>query len=213
MNKISLAIVDDNEHVLEGLKSMLASCQDIHICFTTSNGQSLLYYLSLETPQVVLMDIQLPDCSGIDLCKRIVSQHPGVKVVAFSSFDTKEYVSQLIANGALGYVLKNADLQVLLSAIRRAAAGEQYIETTLKPVSCQEPAPLTRRAPTDIPLTKRERDVLQLMSQNYSQHDIAKLLLLPARTIEMYFQHLSQKLGTTDRAAMVKEAGKRGLLV
>ncbi|HVF82513.1 MAG TPA: response regulator transcription factor, partial [Flavisolibacter sp.] len=107
MNPIPIAIVDDHEVVINGLKSMFANFSQVEVVFSTTHGYALYEYLEVQQPAVILLDIQMPDISGIDICKQVHRRYPQIKIIAFSSFDDTHYIKQIIRSGASGYLLKN----------------------------------------------------------------------------------------------------------
>src|SRR5215216_1357402 len=117
MNKIRLAIIDDHAVVLDGLKTMLNAFENLEVVYITQSGNGLLEHFQSDIPDVLLMDIQMPEINGIDLCKHITRQYPSVKVIAFTSFDDSNYVKQIFRSGAKGYLLKNSDKQTIVKAI------------------------------------------------------------------------------------------------
>jgi DNA-binding NarL/FixJ family response regulator len=212
MNRIPVAFVDDHEVVLNGLKAMFANDPDIDVLFSVGSGTDLFAQLQERQPAVILLDIQLPGISGVEICKQLHRQYPQVKVIAFSSFDDTHYIKQVIRNGASGYLLKNADQQTILTAIKAVLNDEQYIDESLKKLMIQESLSGQRRSLFDIPLTKREKEILQLIADGMSNQDIADQLFISLRTVETHRFNLTQKLDVKNAAGLVKEAIKRGLV-
>ncbi|WP_114777356.1 response regulator [Botryobacter ruber] len=212
MDAIRLAIVDDHQVVINGLVAMLSDVPGISIICTATDGNALLEHLQEAQPDVILLDIQMPGCSGIDLCKLVLRQHKNIKIIAFSSFDDSHYVKQMLRNGASGYVLKNADQQTLLKAIRAVADGQEYIDEPIKNLLLRESIGGQRRSMYEIPLTKREKEILKLIAEEHSNQEIADKLFLSLRTVETHRFNLTQKLEAKNTAALVKEAIKRGLI-
>ena len=212
MKKISLAIIDDHAVVIDGLKTMLSALPQLQIDFTTQSGSALLHYLQSAAPDVLLMDIQMPEFSGIDLCKQVVRTQPKVKVIAFSSFDDSNYVKQVFRNGAKGYLLKNCDKQTIVKAIETVAEGEEYMDDAIKRILLQESLTGHRRSIFDVPLTKREKEILKLIAEGHSSQEIADQLFISLRTVETHRLNINQKLDVKNTAGLVKEAIKRGLI-
>lgn len=212
MNPIPIAIVDDHEVVINGLKAMFSNIQEIKVVYSTTQGSALYEYLTTEQPAVILLDIQMPDISGIDICKQVHRLYPQIKVIAFSSFDDTHYIRQIIRNGASGYLLKNADQQTIVTAIQQVMKGEEYIDESIKKILIQESISGQRRSMFDIPLTKREKEILQLIANGLSNQEIADKLFISLRTVETHRFNLTQKLDVKNAAGLVKEAIKRGLV-
>lgn len=212
MNPIRIAIVDDHEVVINGLKAMFSNLAEIEVVFCTTRGQALLEYLEQQQPAVILLDIQMPEINGIDICKQVHRHYPKIKVIAFSSFDDTHYIKQIMRNGASGYLLKNADQQTMLAAIKKVVDGEEFIDESIKKILIQESISGQRRSLFEIPLTKREKEILQLIADGMSNQEIADRLFISLRTVETHRFNLAQKLDVKNAAGLVKEAIKRGLV-
>ncbi|NLR82505.1 response regulator [Chitinophaga eiseniae] len=212
MNTCKLAIVDDHAVVLDGLKTMLATFPHLEIIHTAQSGAGLLDYLETAVPDVILMDIQMPGIDGIDLCRQVVRKHTSIKVVAFSSFDDSNYVKQVFRNGAKGYLIKNSDKHVIVKAIETVMAGGEYIDETIKKILLQESITGQRRSIFDVPLTKREKEILKLVADGLTSQEIADKLFINQRTVETHRMNINQKLDVKNTVGLVKEAMKRGLI-
>lgn len=212
MEVIKLAIVDDHEVVINGLKAMFANFNEIEVVFSATHGSALFDYLKEQQPNVILLDIQMPDMNGIDICKQVHRLYPQIKMIAFSSFDDTHYIKQIIRSGASGYLLKNADQQTVLAAIRQVMNGGEYIDESIKKILIQESISGQRRSMFDIPLTKREKEILKLIADGLSNQEIADQLFISLRTVETHRFNLTQKLDVKNAAGLVKEAIKRGLV-
>ncbi|WP_300600899.1 response regulator transcription factor [Niabella sp.] len=211
MNKISVAIIDDHEVVINGLRTMLAGCPNLQIDGTAQNGNELMDLLQGTIPDVLLMDIQMPGINGIDLCKQVLRLHARIKIIAFSSFDDSNYVKQIFRSGAKGYLLKNADRQTIEKAIEAVMNDEEFMDETIKKILLQESITGQRRSIYEIPLTKREKEVLKRIAEGLSNQEIADTLFISLRTVETHRLNINQKLGVKNTAGLVKEAIKRGL--
>ncbi len=126
--EIKLAVIDDREVVINGLAAMLPDQNNIKIEYATTNAEALRQYLSANKTDVLLLDIQMPGISGVDLCKQILKLQPGIKILAFTSFDDSHYVKQMMRSGASGYILKNADKQTIVKAIQTVMEGEEFLD-------------------------------------------------------------------------------------
>jgi DNA-binding NarL/FixJ family response regulator len=209
---IPIAIIDDHEVVINGLKAMFANSTEVQIVFSTTTGNELFDYLKSSQPKVILLDIQMPDINGIDICKHVHRLYPQVKMIAFSSFDDTHYIKQIIRSGASGYLLKNVDQQTILTAIKQVMNGEEYIDESIKKILIQESISGQRRSLFDIPITKREKEILKLIADGLSNQEIADKLFISLRTVETHRFNLTQKLDVKNAAGLVKEAIKRGLV-
>jgi DNA-binding NarL/FixJ family response regulator len=212
MSKISLAVVDDHQVVIDGLLTMLSGYPELDVVYTTTESQDFLAYVATAQVDIVLLDINMPELDGLELCSRILATRRDIKVIAFSSFDDTNYVKQILRKGAMGYVLKNASRQTLVDAITSVYNGNEYIDDTIQKAIVRESVTGQRRSMFEIPLTKREKEVLKLIAEEYTNQEIADNLFLSLRTIETHRANLSQKLGAKNTASLVKEAIKRGLI-
>lgn len=212
MSKISLAVVDDHQVVIDGLLTMLSGYPELDVVYTTTESQDFLAYVATAQVDIVLLDINMPELDGLELCSRILATRRDIKVIAFSSFDDTNNVKQILRKGAMGYVLKNASRQTLVDAITSVYNGNEYIDDTIQKAIVRESVTGQRRSMFEIPLTKREKEVLKLIAEEYTNQEIADNLFLSLRTIETHRANLSQKLGAKNTASLVKEAIKRGLI-
>ncbi|RFS21327.1 DNA-binding response regulator [Chitinophaga silvatica] len=208
---IKIAIIDDHLMVINGLKAMLAGAPDMDVIFECQDGNKLLEHLATLQPNVILMDIQLPDISGVELCKTISRKYPDVRVIALTSHDDSHYVRQMLRNGAAGYLLKNTDYNTLLKAIRDVNEGKQYLDNQIQQNLIHEAITGQRVSKYEIPLTKREVEVLKYIGEALSNQEIAEKLYISLRTVETHRFNITQKLGVKNTASLVKEAIKRGL--
>ncbi len=212
MGKIRIAVIDDHEVVINGIRSMLTGLEDISIEFSTTSAQVLLDYLSGNEVDVLLLDIQMPGINGVELSKQVAKKHPQLKMIAFTSFDDSNYVRQMVRSGVAGYLLKNTDQQTMIRAIPTVMQGEEFLDEPVKKILLQESLTGQRRSIYEIPLTRREKEILKLVAEGLSSQQISGQLYISLRTVETHRLNLSQKLGTKNTAALVKEAIRRGLI-
>ncbi|POY36756.1 DNA-binding response regulator [Solitalea longa] len=209
---ITLTIADDHIMVINGLKTMLEKHDGISIISTNINGKELLDSLALAQPDVLLLDIQMPGMTGIELCPIIVKTYPGIKIITLTSFEESHYVKQMIRNGVSGYLLKNTDQNTLIEAIEAVYNGQQFIDPQIQKILLEESLSGKKVSSYEIPLTKREKEILKLVAEEKSNQEIADLLFISLRTVETHRLNLSQKLNIKNTAGLVKEAIKRGLI-
>jgi DNA-binding NarL/FixJ family response regulator len=190
----------------------LNAFENLEVVYTTQSGHQLLEHFQSGAPDVLLMDIQMPEINGIDLCKQITKQHPSVKVIAFTSFDDSNYVKQIFRSGAKGYLLKNSDKQTIVKAVETVMQDEEYMDDAIKKILLQESITGHRRSIFEVPLTKREKEILKLIADGMSSQEIAETLFISLRTVETHRLNLNQKLDVKNTAGLVKEAIKRGLI-
>lgn len=208
---ITIGIIDDHSLIINGLLKMLQDEPAYHVLFTAQDGADLLQKLSEETPDVLLLDIELPGTNGIDLCKKLLTLYPKLAVIALTNHDDVVYVRKMMRNGAMGYLLKGTEKESLLQAIKTVAAGEQYIDKQIEQQILQQSIH-GRKATAYVKLTNRELEILALIANEYSNQEIADKLFLSVRTVESHRHSLNQKLNIKTTAGLVKEAYLRGLI-
>ncbi len=209
---ITLAIADDHLIVVNGLRAMLARRNDISILFEASDGDMVLEQLQTQQPDILLLDIQMPGLAGPELCRKIHRQFPDIRILVLTSHDTPAYVKQMMRNGASGYLIKNSGMEELFNAINKVMAGEKYIDNYIRNGLVQEALTGQTVSRYEIPLTRREKDILQLIAEEFSNPEIAAQLCISLRTVETHRQNIVHKLRVKNTVGLVKEAIKRGLI-
>lgn len=204
--KIQVFIVDDHFMVIEGIKSMLQDEEGISLLGQAYNAESCLTFLRHHQPDVILMDINLPGMSGIDLCKEVFEKYPLIRIIALSTYNQLSFITKMLNNGALGYVLKNATKQEILSAIDTVMQGKQYLSfdasEMVKNIEIQ-----------DVPvLTRREKEVLQLIANGLTNAEMAAHLFVSPTTIDTHRKHLLEKFNARNTATLIKMAVEMSLV-
>ncbi len=207
---LHIAIADDHELILQGLSLMLEGEPGMTIVWKNAGGENLAANLIAHRPDILLLDIQMPGYSGIDLCKELTKALPDLRIIALTNFAEAYYVKQMMRNGARGYLLKNTDQDLLLRAITTVAAGEIFLDPAIQQVLLDQ---LTRtRSASSVTLTRRESEILKLIAEEHTNQQIADRLFISLRTVETHRLNLTQKLSVKSAAGLVKEAMKRGLI-
>jgi DNA-binding NarL/FixJ family response regulator len=206
---IRVFITDDHPLVLEGLRSLLSNEKEIELAGYAVNGQSCIDYFTNNSADVILMDIGLPDMSGIDLCETIKAKHPEVMVLALSSYNEGHYINAMMEKGASGYVIKNADKEELLQAIYEVNKGRTYL--------CFEAGHAARKESNNAkkllpPLTRREKEVLQLIAEGYTNPEIAEKLFVSSATVDTHRKSLLAKLDVKNTALLIRFAMEHKLV-
>jgi DNA-binding NarL/FixJ family response regulator len=210
---IKLAITDDHPLAINGVKSMLSSSQHILITATYSTGNSLLEGLKSYPPDVLLLDIMLPDKSGKELAKIISHDYPQIGIIALTSLDAPSIVKVMMQRGCKGYLLKDTDEQTLVEAIETVAEGNEFIEPSLKEHLLQQMMGNKKQVNGVIhELTTREKEILRLIVAEYTTQEIADKLFISFRTVENHRYSLLQKLEVKNTAGLVRVALTTGLL-
>ncbi|MEX2646244.1 MAG: response regulator transcription factor [Gaiellaceae bacterium] len=208
---IRVVLVDDHAVVRSGLRLLLEAEEDIEVVGEAENGRRAVFEALESKPDVVLLDMVMPEQGGIESIKPVLEAVPGVKVLVLSMQDDPSYVREAFAEGASGYVLKEAADTELVDAVRQVAAGGNYVHPTLGARLIVAEAAERRRAEED-PLSEREREILRLLALGHTNQEIAKMLFISVRTAEAHRAHIMRKLGIATRAELVRYALRHGLL-
>jgi DNA-binding NarL/FixJ family response regulator len=198
--KTKVFIVDDHYMVIEGIKSMLQNEPQIEWAGHAYDAGSCLSFLKLHTTDVILMDINLPDKSGIDLCKEVMQTYPHVKVIGLSTFNQLSFISKMLENGAMGYLLKNASKTEILTAIDTVIKRQRYLSLEASEMVKKNDV---EDAPT---LTRREIEVLQLIAEGYTNAEMSEKLFVSTTTIDTHRKHLLAKFRAKNTASLIRLA-------
>lgn len=204
---IDVLIVEDHPVVVEGMKKLLLDSGLAKLCVTASNGKEALTFLNSFTPDIVLLDINLPDMNGIDLCKTMKGQFPEIKILAISSFSQRSYIMRMMENGAMGYLLKNSSEEEIIAAINDIIAGKIHlhdeVNEILKKAEKSEGIPI---------LSRRETEVLKYIADGYTNQEIGDKMFISPLTVDSHRKNLLMKLNARNTAALIKIAISKGLI-
>ncbi len=204
---IRVGITDDHEVVRRGIADMLALSTTLEVKGVWCNAYETLEGLRKVPVEVLLLDINLPDLQGDELCKRLVTEHTKLKIIGLSTFDQSVVVKDLIDAGAQGYLTKDAGLADIEAAVQVVLEGGKY----LTPNIAARFAKMDEES-RSMRLTRREEDILKLISQELTTREIAEKLCVSEKTVESHRAHLLQKLGVRNIAGLVREAILRGFV-
>ena len=205
---INVAIVDDQVIILNGLQKILADEQHIRVIDVYNNGDNLLEALHASQPDVLLLDIQMPGKSGIELAGIIAKKYPSIKMIALTNVDVLSQMKQMLQKGCLGYLLKDVSPEILVKAIESVYNGEQFLQEDFKNQLLNS---LSRQDTKQL-ITRREKEILKLIVDENTNQDIAGKLFLSLRTVENHRNNLLQKLSVKNTAGLVKIAIQEGLV-
>ena len=207
---IKILIVDDHKMFVEGLESILSREDDIQIVHRCYEGKEVFNRSLLERTDIILLDINLPDISGIEVTKRILKMKPDIKILVLSMHEEESYISEVLKSGALGYVLKNTGRKELVTAIRTVASGRTYFSediTNTIMVSLMNSSKKAKPARKEVPkITRREKEVLDLIMEENTNQEIAGKLYISLKTVEAHRSNLLSKLNARNTAGLVKKA-------
>jgi len=220
MGKIRVLIVDDHPVVREGLHAMLSTDRNIEVVGEACDGAEALAIVEEKEPDVVLMDIRMPNLDGVQATRRIKSQSPSTAVIVLTMYDTDAYVVDAMRAGASGYLLKDASRALMLDTIRAVNSGATLIKTSLLSdaisslVQSQKGRQETAASSTEgvDQLTPREREVLKLAAVGYSNKDIAKELSITQDTVKKHIQSILGKLHASSRIHAAIQATRAGII-
>lgn len=205
---INVAIVDDQIIILNGLQKILADAPHIHVQAIYQNGDDMLLGISRQQPDVLLLDIQMPGRTGIELAAIVSKKFPAIKMIALTNVDVLTQMKQMLQKGCLGYLLKDVSPEILIRAIETVHNGEQFLQEDLKK---QLLSSLSGNEEKQI-ITRREKEILKLIIEENTNQEIATKLFLSLRTVENHRNNLLQKLNVKNTAGLVKVALQDGLV-
>lgn len=219
MNKIRILLADDHPLVRSGLIKLLEPYKEFIVVGEASDGEEAIAMTKKLEPDIVIIDLSMPKLSGVEATKIIQKNNPSTKVLVLTMHDSEEYVYQILKSGAGGYVLKNSGKDELAAAIRAVAKGEKFfsprvseimVEAYLRKANIWEETSLDDK---DVPLTKREKEILFYIADGLSNVQIAEKLFISPRTVDTHRTNIMQKLNIHDAGNLVRYAlSKRGKL-
>lgn len=196
---ITVVIAEDHQALIDGIQSYLEYEDDIKIVGHANDGEQLLEIVMKRPPNIVLCDIRMPKIDGIAAAKIIQKKYPQTKVIAFTMFDQEGAISQMLDAGAVGYILKNSSLQVVLEAIRTVAAGKTYFDKKIHLPSAEENK-------SKSVLSSREKEILGLISRGQTSHEIADQLFIGKSTVDTHRKNMIRKLGLSGAGELLRYA-------
>jgi DNA-binding NarL/FixJ family response regulator len=208
---INVLVADDHEVVRSGLASLLQGT-DINIVGEAANGNEAVQRTLEQEPDVVLMDIRMPEADGLEALERLQKERPGTKVVMLSTYDNPTYVARSVALGACDYVLKGSPREMLIGAISRAAAGDAPADDSVLHRIKGTMAKRQDPADENVPLTKREMQVLRHVALGLSNREIGRSLGISIETVKEHVQNILRKIDVSDRTQAAVWAVRRDLV-
>lgn len=214
--KINVLIVDDHEMFTDGLKSILDKEDDINIVGSCLTGSEVFNKELLAKTDILLLDINLPDISGLEICRRLNKEKEDIKILVLSMFDEESYITEVLKGGANGYILKNTGRKELTTAIRTVASGKSYFSSAVTDTVLSGIMNKNKRGKAHSPnlpkITRREREVLDLIIKENTNAEIAKQLFISLKTVEAHRSSLLSKLNARNTAGLVRIAIENNLL-
>ncbi|MES1216237.1 MAG: response regulator transcription factor [Bacteroidota bacterium] len=205
---IKVYIVEDHSVVVEGIQSLLQNEKEFEIIGYTDRGEDCLNFFTTHTADVILMDINLPDMNGIDLCKVIKKNYPGIMVLALSTFNQGIYISKMMESGASGYLLKNSGRTEIIQALRDVANGKTHLSYEAGQVLKST----TLNNSNQPVLTKREKEVLGLITEGFTNTQIAEKLFISIDTVDSHRKNLYSKLNVKNTVMLMRYAIENNMI-
>ena len=208
---IPIAITDDHTIVIEGIKTMLKSNKEIEVLQSFENLKDTFENLN-SAVKVLLLDINLPDGNGINACKELLEKHPDLKIIALTNFEDTVFIKQIIKNGAMGYLLKNTDKKEITEAIKSVMEGKRFLPKKISDILLNDSIGIQNSNYFIPKLTVREKEILNLIIQEFTTDEIAAKIFVSTKTVESHRSNLIQKLGVKNSAGLVRVAFEKGLV-
>lgn len=210
---IRILIADDHGVIRAGLRALLAGFPDMNVVGEASDGSEVLGMAIDLKPDIVLMDLSMPNIGGIEATRLLLQRAPNIRILILTVHEDESLLKEVIRAGAAGYVVKRAAQEDLIHAIRVVARGDLYVHPSMTRALFAEPSPANTLSVSEVEtLTLREMEVLQLLAKGHTNRQIAEQLSLSPRTVEGHRANLSAKLGLHSRVELVEYAEKHGLL-
>lgn len=212
--KLRVLLADDHMIVREGLKTLINAQSDMEVVGEAENGLVALQCAADLSPDVVVMDVSMPEMNGVEATRRLKKEAPEIKIVVLTVYEDISFLRQLLKAGASGYVIKRAVVDELVHAVRICASGGAYIEPALagQVLSSYISRASAAGSPSELELSDRETQVLRLVAYGYSNKEIAAKLSISVKTVETYKIRLMGKLNLRSRVEMVRYALRQGLM-
>jgi DNA-binding NarL/FixJ family response regulator len=211
---ITIVLADDHTIVRQGLRAILEAEKDFTIVGEASNGQDALAQVEQLRPDILVLDLALPDIHGLEVVRRLRSRHIQTRVVVLSMHARGAYIQEAMKQGVKGYVLKGSDAKELVQAIRQAMLGKSYLSPALAQLAIETQLQITQNQNLDPyeTLTNREREILPLAASGMSSNEIGKKLFISPRTVEVHRARILRKLGLQNQTELIRYAIQRGIL-
>jgi len=209
---IKISITDDHYVVLKGIESLLIDEKDIDVISVHENGQHTLDALEIAQPEILLLDINLPDINGIVLTKTITKLYPNVRIIALTNHEDVSFVKRILDHGAFGYLLKNVHKKELLQAINTVVKGEKYLQESIKKKILNQSLGRQEDTAFQPKLTRRETEVLQSIYEELTTQEISEKLFISPKTVEAHRMNIMSKLGAKNSVGIIIIAIEKQLL-
>lgn len=210
---VRVLLVDDHEIMREGMSVLLRKCQDVEVIGEASDGRIAIELVDQLNPDVVIMDVGMPNLNGIEACRLMIESHPNLKIMALSAHSDGSIVAKMIQAGACGYMLKDSAFRELQEGLDTMLEGRTFLCSSISKIVFSDYVSMITnpRMIDDDGLSCREREVLQLVAEGHTTKSIAKILHLSPKTVDSHREHIMEKLGIRNVAGLTKYALREGL--
>lgn len=209
---VKVSITDDHFVVLKGIEMLLKEEKNIDVISIHENGESTLKFLEKQQPDILFLDINLPDINGITLTKTITKLYPTIKIIALTNYEDVSFVKRMLDHGAYGYLLKNAHKEELLESIETVLKGDKYLQKSIQKKILNQSLGNQTNSAFQPKLTRRETEVLQAIYEELTTQQIAEKLFISPKTVEAHRMNLMSKLGAKNSVGIIKIAIEKQLL-
>jgi len=212
---IKIMVVDEHKILREGLSTLIAKQPEMEVIGEATDGREALQLLEKNTPDLILMDVTMPNLNGIEATRKIKARKPNIEIIALSLHSDRRYVLGMIDAGASGYLLKECAFEELVRAINTVMSKKKYLSPGISDILIDE---YVKKTTTDKPtiyskLTPREREILQLIAEGKNTKEIARYLFISVKTVETHRRHIKKKLKVESVAELTKIAIREGLTI
>jgi DNA-binding NarL/FixJ family response regulator len=215
MEKIKIILVDDHTIVRDGIKALITT-DEMEVINEASNAAAFFGLLKIEVPDIVVLDISLPDISGIEITRRLTKDYPQIKVVILSMHLNEDFIFNAVQAGAMAYVPKNTNRKELVEALQKVAAGEEYFSEPVSNIILKSYIKKAKKEEknkaAEKTLSKREMEILILFAEGKSNKEIADILFISSRTVESHKNHIMQKLELKSTVELIKFAIRNNII-
>jgi len=208
---IRIVLADDHTIVRQGLRNLLEAHSDYRVIAEAEDGKSAIQLTNNLLPDLVIMDITMPDINGIDAARQISAKHPNIKIIALSMHSDRRFVTEMLDAGASGYLLKDCALEELTHAIQAVLSDQVYVSPAIANIVIQDLNEKLEQIDSSTSLSQKEQLVLRLLAEGINTKSTAAQLHVSIKTIETHRQHIMEKLGLHSIAELTKYAIRKGL--
>lgn len=212
---IDVMLVDDHSIVRQGIKSVISKEQDINVVAEASNGKEAIQLARKKSPDVIVMDITLPQLNGLEASYQILKENKKVKIIVLSMHDNRVFIEKTLEYGLKGYILKDSSIEEIVPAIREVYAGGYFLSSRISAFVIKDYVGQRKKAiklKSASLLTAREREILQLIAEGFNSKEIAQKLELSSKTVLVHRNHIMQKLDLHNQAQLIRFALKEGIV-